>query len=838
MRKNNISASFYLLLLACIVLSIQVLASSVDSIQKRIQSSEGTEKINLLLELSNYYMSHLPTRTIEVASEALELAKKENDKGLEADALYAIGDGYRLLGENIKALDYFLQTFKIYNDLSNKEGAAKCANNIGRIYRFLGNFPTALEYHLNAMNVYRNLDNNVGMATSLINAGVVYRNLGQDEIAIKNYHEALSLSRTTNDKENMVYALLSLGNVYWYDGQNDKALNYYEDALSISLEEGFEGDSPAGIINNIGNVYRKKEQYDKALMYYRQSLDLSQSLGDKNLISITFKNMGIAYKESGQLSQAIEFFNKSKDLAQQIHLLRIIRETLDQLSQTYTLLADYKKALEYFIEFSKLNDSLFDKETSDKISMLQLKYAMKETEQENTIEAKDLELRISKVKNTRNIIIFFTLLAISFALILLSRYRLKTKSNEELRLLNAELERRVEDRTKQLREENEHRRIAQEQAELANETKNRFLATISHEVRTPINAIIGFCDLTIKSDIDSEHQLNLKRVKDSSEHLLALIKDILDYSQIESGQMVLKESTFDVAKLVESVVNAFYLDAISKEIKLSHEIAQNIPKFVIGDPDALRQVLYNLIGNAVKFTDMGEVKIEVKLDENNQNEENVRIVFSIKDTGIGISKLKQKLVFLDFTQGDSSSNRKYGGAGLGLTISKYFVELMNGKILVESEKGKGSNFNFSVELKVDKTKSVPTNIDTESVKKSLHLLIAEDNLLNSQVILAFLKRLGHTAKVAENGKIALGMLAEEDYDAVLMDIEMPVMDGIEATKEVRKGVDNIKNPKIPIIALTAHALKDYEEKSFEAGMDSYLTKPVDIDKLSEVLKKL
>ncbi|MEZ5197265.1 MAG: tetratricopeptide repeat protein [Bacteroidales bacterium] len=593
----------------------------------------------------------------------------------------------------------------------------ECSNNIGRIYRFLGNFPTALEYHLTALSVYKSIEDFSGIATSLINTGVVYRNLGQTEIAIRNYQEALSLSREYQDKENTVYALLSLGNIHWYDDQNDKALNYYEEALRISQEEGFEGDSPAGIINNIGNVYRNKNEFDKALSYYRQSLDISKNIGDKNLIATTLKNIGVTYKESGKLSQAIEYFNESKDIAQQIHLLRVLRETLDQLSQTYTLLADYKKALEYFIEFSKLNDSLFDKETSEKISMLQLKYAIKETEQENKIEAKDLELKISKVKNTRNIIIFITLLAISLMVVLWSRYRLKSKAHEELRLLNAELEKRVEERTKQLREENEHRRIAQEQAELANETKNRFLATISHEVRTPINAIIGFCDLTIKSDIDPEHQLNLKRVKDSSVHLLALIKDILDYSQIESGQMVLKSSTFDITKLVESVVNAFYLDAISKEIKLSLEIDHSIPKFVVGDPDALRQVLYNLIGNAVKFTDNGEVRVEVKQEKCSAGDEFARINFSIKDTGIGISKLKQKLVFLDFTQGDSTSHRKYGGAGLGLTISKYFVELMKGKIYVESEKGKGSNFVFSIELQVDKNKSDIAIFDEPPARK-------------------------------------------------------------------------------------------------------------------------
>jgi signal transduction histidine kinase/CheY-like chemotaxis protein len=410
------------------------------------------------------------------------------------------------------------------------------------------------------------------------------------------------------------------------------------------------------------------------------------------------------------------------------------------------------------------------------------------------------------------------------------------KKNEELRILNATLERRVEERTNRLREENEQRRFAQEQAELANETKNRFLATISHEIRTPINAIIGFCDLAIKTDVDNDHQRNLKRVKDSSEHLLAMIKDILDYSQIESGRMELKESSFDHHKLITSVINAYYLDASSKDIRLACAIDEQIPKYLIGDPDALRQVLYNLIGNAIKFTDKGTVDVQVKLSGEASSDDKIRLMFSVKDSGIGISKLKQKLIFMDFTQADNSETRRYGGVGLGLTISKYFVELMGGKITVHSDKGAGSEFKFDIFLKVDTEKTESRIKKQPAVNKKLHLLIAEDNILNSQVISVFLNRLGHTSKVASNGKVAVEFLSQEDFDAVLMDIEMPEMDGIEATQVIRSGIEHVRNPKIPIIALTAHALKAYEEKCYEAGMNSYLTKPVDIEKLSSVLQ--
>jgi len=804
----------------------------------KILTSTGLEKIDLYLTLSESYLNQNPQKTLELAQNALEMSLAEKDLFRQAKALYLIADGYRQKGENVKAFNYFVEAENIFKQISNREGLAKCSNSIGKICRVLGNYPESLEYHLNALNIYEESGDKKGIATSLVNAGVVYRNLGKKEIALENYLRALDISNETGDLVNTVNALLSIGNIYWYDNDNAMALSYYEKALNVTRKDGYNGEHPGGILNNIGNVHRSLSNTDKAIDYYKQALTISNNIGDKNQISVTLKNIGIAYKETGKLSLAIQYFVESKALAEEIQLLKVQRETLEQLSQTYTLLADYKKALEYYLESSKLQDSLFDEETSNKISLLQLSHDMREKESQEVINEKDVELRFSKEKNIRNVIIFISLLAFSLIIILWNRYRLNMKKNEELLLLNSNLERRVEERTKRLHEENEQRRFAQEQAELANETKNRFLATISHEVRTPINAIIGFCDLAIKTDVDNDHQMNLKRVKDSSEHLLALIKDVLDYSQIESGKMELKLTSFDLTKLITSVINAYYLDASSKDIKLSFEIAENVPRLLIGDPDALRQVLYNLIGNAIKFTDKGIVEVLVKLSKESSDSDNVNLLFSVRDSGIGISKLKQKLIFMDFTQVDNTATRRYGGVGLGLTISKYFVELMGGKISVHSDKGHGSEFKFDVILKVDKDKSVSKNKKLSIPNKKLHLLVAEDNLLNSQVIAAFLNRLGHSSKIANNGRIALEILAIEDFDAVLMDIEMPEMDGIEATQAIRKGEENVRNPNIPIIALTAHALKDYEEKSYEAGMNNYLTKPVDIEKLSEVLQSV
>jgi signal transduction histidine kinase/CheY-like chemotaxis protein len=800
-----------------------------------LENTEGTKQIEILNNLSNSYQESEPQKALDLATEALNLSTEQQATRQEANSLYNISESYRAMGENVKSLKSLLEAHKIYTDIDDKEGIAKSANNLGRLNRFFGDYTTALEYTLNSLEIFTEIGDQEGIASSLINIGVIYRNLGEDEQALDNYNKALQICQENNFSKELTNALVSIGNIYWYSNDNKKALSFYNEAKKTAEKAGIMGDAASGIINNIGNVYRNMGQYDKALDYYKQSLSYSNKAGDQNMIAVILKNRGITYKEKGNYSKAIKDFNESKQLAKKIQLLRVVKEDLQNLAETYSLLGNFKKAFEIHKEYTRIKDSLDNQEAMNKLLMLQLQHSEKEKEQLATIEQTENALVSTKKSNLRNYIIILSLFISISVLVILNRFKTKLKAHKELVEMNANLERRVEERTKRYREENERRKIAQEQAELANEAKNNFLATISHEVRTPINAIIGFCDLTIKSNIDEIHQKNLTRVKDSSTHLLALIKDILDYSQIESGNYELKNETFDLIELINSVINAFYLDAESKKIKLSFNKTSTIPRYFIGDSDAVRQILYNLIGNALKFTEKGEVSVSVKVGEIIAKDKKVKICFEVKDSGIGISQLKQKLIFKGFTQVDGSSSRKYGGAGLGLTISKHFVEMMDGEISVKSKKGEGSTFSFQLNLKENKKKvSKDIKAITEE-KKPMHILVAEDNFLNAQVVAAFLKRLGHTSKVVNNGLEALQILTKEEFDAVLMDIEMPKMDGIEATIAIRLGKENIINPDIPIIALTAHALKDYEEKSFKAGMNSYLTKPVDIDKLSEIL---
>ncbi len=805
---------------------------------RKLEQADGVEKARLYNELAQKLLTSDPGRSIDYAGKAMEIAVEAGDLPLQADACHHIANGYRLQGDNLHALDYYLKALKTYADIGDKEQVSVCSNKCGLIYRLMGDYSTALDYHMRALRTNKELGNTAGMAQAMVDIGIDYKSLGKPDIALDYYNDALETTAPSDDINIRVGALIAKGNILWEKGENDKALQHFQEALNLMESKEYDGDDPADIYDNIGNVYRHKKQFARALEYYGNSLEVSESIGDRNQIAVTYRNMGLTYQAAGNYAMALDYFERSRKIAEETRLLAVLKEDLEQLSETYSSIGNYKRSLEYYKEYTTLKESLYNKATHDKISIMQLGHTLKDEAQKQTIREVDLNMKVLKERNIRNIIIFLSILSMGLAFILWFRYKLKLKTNRELMELNTELEHRVGERTLRLHEENERRKIAQEQAEIANETKNRFLANISHEVRTPINAIIGFCDLTEKTEVTQEQQENLQRIKDSSEHLLALIKDVMDYSQIENGKTALKLTSFHLRDTLNSVVNAFYLDATSKQLDMSVHVDDRVPDRLKADKDALRQVLFNLVGNAVKFTEKGTVVVSVTNETEGDQAGEVKLKFSVKDSGIGISKLKQKLIFMDFTQEHDSSTRKYGGAGLGLTISKHFVELMEGEIWVESEKGQGSEFFFTVTVQVDPAVPEDQRGQNEEPPKKLHILVAEDNLLNAQVIVAFLNRLGHSSRVAANGVEALSVLAGEDFDAVLMDIEMPEMDGLDATRAIREGKHNVRNPRIPVVALTAHALQDYEEKSYDAGMDNYLTKPVDINQLSVVLQSV
>lgn len=383
-------------------------------------------------------------------------------------------------------------------------------------------------------------------------------------------------------------------------------------------------------------------------------------------------------------------------------------------------------------------------------------------------------------------------------------------------------------------------KVANEKAEAATNAKSLYLASMSHEIRTPLNGIIGMLDLLFKTELAENQQKIAHIIRLSSNNLQEIINDILDFSKIEAGHVDLESIKFELKKEVEEVVKMLSFRAEQTTVDLVIEFDENIPQYIVGDPMRFRQILINLVNNALKFTSNGKVTIHVKLISTLNSQNLIRI--DVVDTGIGISEEGQQKLFKSFSQVETSTTRQFGGTGLGLAISKSLVELMNGEIGVHSKIGEGSTFWFQINFGVCDSVAISTTeligkAQVTDDQKKIRILLAEDNLINQKVALFNLNRMGFDVEVAENGRIACQMFKDNNFDLILMDIQMPEMDGVVATKEIRKfeNENSVPQPVI-IVAMTANALKGDREKYLAAGMNDYISKPYKPDELEEVIR--
>ncbi len=365
------------------------------------------------------------------------------------------------------------------------------------------------------------------------------------------------------------------------------------------------------------------------------------------------------------------------------------------------------------------------------------------------------------------------------------------------------------------------------QLEQSTKAKSEFLATMSHEIRTPMNAIMGMTHL-LQKDEPRDDQLEPLNILDfSGKTLLTLIDDVLDFSKIEAGRLEFEKTEFDLERLLGTIIETFKVMAMNKNVDLQSNVEEGIHNILIGDPARLTQIINNLLSNALKFTETGYVKLGVKKLGETENEINLQ--FSVEDTGIGIPEDRVETIFESFTQASGSTKRLYGGTGLGLTISKQLTELQGGALQLESEVGKGTTFFVDLTFEKGESTQVETKADIsaeseEEKLRGIRVLLAEDNIVNQKVMNRFLERWEIHLSIVENGEEAVELVKKEDFDLVLMDLQMPIMDGYEATAAIRKLKDETKKD-IPIIALTAAALKEVKEEVYASGMNDFVTKP-------------
>lgn len=598
-----------------------------------------------------------------------------------------------------------------------------------------------------------------------------------------------------------------------------QAINHLDTAL-LSMEKKGNCETCLNRAYRVrASIYNLEGDHQKALL---ELLKLQSYYEKEEILNISYigefyNELGLAYLGLGRYHDAIAACDTG--ISKTIDNLFTLVDAYKIKFEAYQAMGEYEQALENYQEFIVARDNITELRNAQKVTRQELAYQFEQKRLADSLQQEFVfQKEISQQKNSRNIFVGIGIISALFALSIYSRYSFIRKTKTQL-----------EDKNKIIEAE-------KEKAKASEKAKHQFLANMSHEIRTPMNAIKGMTDILLRRAPKNQQLSYLNAIKESSNSLLVIINDILDVSKIEAGKIDLEKIPFSIRDVIQNVSTIMQLKADEKGLLLKTNIEDGASENVVGDPTRLHQILLNLTGNAIKFTEKGMITIQLKTEDIDGGR--TRAKFCVSDTGVGIGKDRLEKIFESFEQAYSDTTRKFGGTGLGLSISKKLVEIQNGKIWVESEKGKGSRFYFDIPFEKNieekesiKAISVSESGDVMSELDGVKILLVEDNSFNAIVAKEELEDTIEEVKVdvAENGVIAIEKVTHGNYDIILMDVQMPVMNGYEATHAIRN-LSNGKS-KTPIIAMTANVMKEEVDRCYEAGMDDFIGKPFDIDKL-------
>lgn len=671
----------------------------------------------------------------------------------------------------------------------------------------------------NYFKAQNELENALVQATAIgyhKSIGLIHSKLGKIEYiieepdaAIKHLTKAVATQRISDDKINLAESYKTFGNVYVAKKEYHTALDYYKSSKNLFEQEGL-NDFVAEVELNKGLTYIALRDYKEAKLLFENTIALASRYNLKKIHSSAQINLGIVYAKLNNLDKAIEVTNNGVNEAINNGFENVLSHGYFVLSDLNQEKSNYKLANDYLKKHIKLSDSLLSVKRQNMSPEKRLEHLIKSQTEYQEKQAADLEeLQDSKNLSKLTAILSVALITI-LSLLTLSLYknnRIRLKTNNMLHKKNGELI------------------LAKEKAELASKTKANFLSTVTHELRTPLYAVTGLSNMLLDENPKPEQVQHLKSLKFSGDYLLTFINDILQINKIEANKVEVEPEVFNLKKKVANVIAALNNSAIDNSIKLHFEYDKDLPENYIADQLKISQILINLIGNSIKFTKDGDIWVRVYKLNNTGKTYSIR--FEIEDNGIGISKEKQEHMFESFSQGSIQINRKYGGTGLGLSIVKGLIDILKGKIYLKSELGKGSTFIFEIPLNYteqiieeEETKKNYFKNISEIELSTIKILVVEDNKINQMITKKILNKMNLNCDIVDNGEDAVEQVRNTNYDVVLMDIHMPGISGLEATKIIRGFKKDLT-----IFALTAVTLEDKMHEFEEAGFDDIISKP-------------
>ncbi len=771
------------------------------------------EPYRLYYEALSLWNQKQPLQAISKMEEVITAFDQQHRKLGMYGILGSIRIYYNYIGLQEERLAFYQKKLKYYELNGPQENTAVCYHGIAGYYLYKADYNKAISFYLRAAEGFKSFSQN-GYINEINISGMTYYKWGNSERVQKYLQKGYELCLKTKDNYNLRFSLLFLGLIDKQNKAYTEAFQKFEacfDVLTLPVDL----DIWTILLAEKGGLLLEMNRPDEGFSIITKAI----SMRDSASIPITTKQGEFEgyyylyqhYKSKGEYANAEASILKAYDLATLTQSNAQILKYRKELSQFYATNGSAELALPYALGYISLNDSVVTIQNSLNVS-----------EYEKLQEAKENEAEVQGLEKQKQIQLnYFTASGIFLLLLVVgifSRLQYIRKVKRQLEEKNILIEK------EKLR------------AEQSEKFKEVFLANMSHEIRTPMNAVMGMTNLVLDSPLTVGQRTYMEGIKNSSDTLLHIINDILDLSKIEAGKIELETIDFSILDVLEQIKQTLSQKAEEKGLQFILEVEAGIPEVVIGDPFRLNQVLINLAGNAIKFTEKGKVSVIVSQDEDTD-----ATSFSVTDTGIGIPEDKLHTVFESFSQAHSSDTRNFGGTGLGLSISQDLVELMGGHIQVESREGAGSTFFFTIDypagsaqkLMMSKNKG---HIDG-SILNGLRILVTDDNEYNRTVATDTLKSKANVdITEAANGQEAVDWLQKKDFDVILMDVQMPVMDGYQATRYIREKLDEPKS-RIPIIALTASVIRSDLDKCRAAGMDDFVPKPFTVIQLLTAIAK-